>query len=150
MADKSPIVNYGGKKKEMAATDKVPSTNIQDNLRSGSIVYNGDGAGVVLTTGVKGYFTATFAGTITGWYIISDVSGSAVVDVWKRAGAIPNVSHSIAGTEKPTLSSAQMNSDTSLSTWTDTAVAVGDVIAFNIDSISTITNLKVILVIQKT
>lgn len=104
---------------------------------SRSLVFTVGSGSAVPATGVAGYVVVPFSGTIDRWDIVSDVSGSIVLDVWKRAGAIPTVSHTIAGSEKPTLSAAQLASDTSLSTWT-TAVSAGDVFGVNIDSVSTI------------
>jgi len=72
--------------------------------------------------------------------VIADQSGSIVIDVWKTSyPTLPTSSgDSIAGTEKPTLSSAQANVDTNLTSWTKPLV-FGDVIAFNVDSASTVT-----------
>jgi hypothetical protein len=105
-----------------------------------------DGGGAAITTGQKGHVEVPFAMTITGWTILADQSGSIVVDVWKDtyANFPPAVADTIAGTEKPTLSSAQKNQDLSLTTWT-TAVAVGDVLAFNVDSAATVQRVTVAL-----
>lgn len=108
-----------------------------------------DGGGSAITTGVKGYVTVPYTGTITQWTLLADQSGSIVIDVWKDtyANYPPTVADTIAGTEKPTLSAATKNQDTSLSTWT-TAVTAGDVIGFNVDSAATVT--RVTLVIEMT
>jgi hypothetical protein len=97
-----------------------------------------DGGGSTPTVGSIGYVVAQLNGTIDQWAIVSDASGSAVIDVWKAAGAIPTVANTIAGTEKPTLASQQLNSDTALTTWT-TPVLVGDVFGFKLDSVATLT-----------
>jgi hypothetical protein len=109
-----------------------------------SIMYIIDGGGSAITTGVKGFIEVPFACTITGWTIIADQSGSIVVDVWKDtyANAPPTVADTIAGSEKPTLSSAQKNQDLTLTTWT-TSIAAGDILAFNVDSITTCTRVTV-------
>lgn len=99
-----------------------------------------DGGGSTPTVGSVGYVVAQFAGTIDQWSIVADTAGSAVVDVWKAAGSIPTDANRIAGTEKLTLTAAQLASDTSLSTWT-TTVAVGDVFGFELESVSTCTRL---------
>lgn len=98
-----------------------------------------DGGGAPPATGIIGFYEIPAAGTITGWTIAADVVGSAVVDVWKStyAGFPPVVGGTIAGSEKPTLVAAQANQDASLSTWT-TAVAAGDILAFNLDSVATV------------
>lgn len=109
-----------------------------------------DGGGSVITTGVKGYLVVPYNASIQSWSVVSDVSGSIVVDVWKRASyAIPtNNTYSIAGTEKPTLTSQQINTDLSLSTWT-TDLNTGDVIAFNVDSASTLTRATIEITLNK-
>lgn len=98
-----------------------------------------DGGGAVLTTGLKGVLEIPFSCTITGWTILGDQSGSIVVDVWKDSYANypPVVGDSIAGTEKPTLASAVKNQDLTLTTW-GTSIAAGDILAFNVDSVTTI------------
>lgn len=110
-----------------------------------------DGGGSAITTGVKGFIEIPFAMTIEGWTILADVSGSVVLDVWKDAYANfpPTLADTIAGTEKPTLVSVQKNQDLALTTWT-TAVAAGDIIAFNVDSATTVTHVTVAIRGKKT
>mgnify|MGYP001608378270 CR=1 FL=1 len=105
-----------------------------------------DGGGAAITAGQKGHLEIPFACTITGWTILADQSGSIVVDVWKDiyANFPPTVADTIAGSEKPTLSAVQKNQDLTLTTWT-TAIAAGDVLAFNVDSAATVTRVLVLL-----
>jgi hypothetical protein len=130
-----------------AATKNYVDTN---ERKEGVIGITIDGGGGVITTGVKGYIEAPFSGTIAGWTIVADVSGSCVVDVWKDtyANFPPTVADTIAGSEKPTLSAVQKNQDLTLSTWT-TSVTKGDVIGFNVDSATTVTRVTVSLRITK-
>lgn len=108
-----------------------------------------DGMGSVLTVGNKAILPDLKAMTITSWTLVAEQSGSVVIDVWKSTyGSYPPVvGGSIAGTEKPTLSSADKNQDTSLSTWS-TSIADGDCLIFNIDSVTTIE--KCVLTIKGT
>jgi hypothetical protein len=110
-----------------------------------------DGGGSAITTGVKGYVTVPYTGTISRWDILADQSGSIVIDVWKDtyANFPPTVADTIAGSEKPTLSSAQKNQDTSLSSWT-TSVTAGDVIGFNVDSATTVTRVTLTVKVDAT
>lgn len=110
------------------------------NQRTRTITYIIDGGGSAITTGVKGFLEIPFDFTITGWTLLADASGSIVIDVWKDtyANFPPVVGDTIAGSEKPTLSSVQKNQDLSLSTWT-TAITAGDILAFNVDSATTVT-----------
>ncbi len=127
------------------------SFSMSANQRTGSIVVTiGDGSNAITTSpAVKGYLPISFAGTLTGWAIVADASGSAVVDVWKAAGSVPTNSDSIAGSEKPTLSAAQLASDASLTTWT-TSFAAGDIFGFEVESASTVKQITITLSFTKT
>ncbi len=122
-------------------------TSLTNTLNAGkalTINYIIDGGGSAITTGVKGFVEIPYAMTITGWQVLADQVGSIVVDVWKDiyANYPPTVADSIAGSEKPTLSSAQSNQNLSLSTWT-TQASGGDILGFNVDSVSTVTRVTV-------
>lgn len=110
-----------------------------------------DGGGSAITTGVKGDLQIPYAGTITGWRLLADQSGSIVIDVWKDtyANFPPTVADTIAGTEKPTLSGVNKNEDTTLSTWT-TSVTAGDILRFNVDSATTVTRVTLEIFITRT
>lgn len=114
---------------------------------AGSTGITVDGGGGVITTGVKGYISIPYSGTITGWTIFSDVSGSCVIDTWKDtyANFPPTVADTIWGGSKPTLSSAQKNQATGLSI----AVTQGDVFAYNVDSATTVTRVNLTINITK-
>jgi hypothetical protein len=127
----------------VAKTSDIPSNVI-------TLTFIIDGGGSAITTGQKGHLELPFACTITGWTILADQSGSIVVDVWKDtyANFPPTVADTIAGSEKPTLSSVQKNQDLTLTTWT-TSVAAGDILAFNVDSVSTVTRVTLSLKVTK-
>ena len=124
------------------------SGTVSGGVLSGSFGITIDGAGSVLIIGNKGYATIPYSGTITGWTMIANQTGDCVIDVWKAAGTIPTVADTITGIEKPTLSSQQIASDLSLSTWA-TSVTAGDVFAFYVDSTSTITRVNLSIYITK-
>lgn len=124
------------------------SGTVSGGALSGSFGITIDGAGSALTTGNKGYAVIPYGGTITGWTMISNQTGDCVIDVWKAAGTLPTLSDSITGTEKPTLSTQQINSDTNLTTWTS-SVSPGDIFAFNVDSASTLTRVNLSIYITK-
>ena len=92
-----------------------------------------DGGGTTIDSGSSGHKVIPFNCTITAWEIVSTASGSAVVDIKKSTYATFDTFNSIAGSEKPTLSSAIKNTDTSLSTWT-TSISAGDRIQAYVDS----------------
>lgn len=132
---------------------------------SGGIIFNGDAGvevspnqrlrtipivlfnnGSTLTTGVKADFYCNFAGTIVGWTLLADQSGSIVVDIWKdiRANYPPLIGDVITASDKPTISGATNARGTSLTGWT-TAIAADDVLRFNINSVATVTRVTLLL-----
>lgn len=105
-----------------------------------------DGGGSAITTGIKGDITIPFTCYIDSWYLSADQNGSIVIDVWKdtQANYPPTVLDSIAGSEKPSLTAQNYNSDTNLTTWTK-QINSGDIIRFNVDSVSTITRANLVI-----
>jgi len=118
-------------------------------VRVGTITMITDGGGVVITTGLKGYLEIPFACTITGWTLLADVSGSIVVDLWKDtyANYPPVVGDVITASAKPTITTAIKNQSTTLTGWT-TSIAAGDILAFNVNSVTTITKITLSVKVQ--
>ena len=113
-------------------------------------VFDGGGAAVAASTKTA-VIRIPYACTITGWYLSGDVSGSAVVDVWKATyatGSVPTVANTITASAKPTITAAFAAASTTLTGWT-TSVAANDCIIFNVDSCSTITKLTIELEVTK-
>lgn len=102
-----------------------------------------DNRGSAIGTGVKGNIRVPYNCTVTGWTLTADQTGSIVIGVWRDSYANypPVVGDSIAGTEKPTLSSASKNQDLSLTTWT-TSLLQDDILRINVDSVSTVTRVE--------
>ena len=109
-----------------------------------------DGAGSAITTGYKGFIQVPYNATITAVTLLADTTGSIVIDIWKDtyANYPPAVADSITGASKPTLTSASKYTDSTLSGWT-TTITAGDIVAFNVDSISTITKVSLTLKVIK-
>lgn len=110
-----------------------------------------DGGGSAITTGQKGHLEIPFACTITQVTMLADQSGSIVIDIWKDtyANFPPLDADSITASAPPTISSAQKSQDATLTGWT-TSVAAGDILAFNVDSVATITRVTLSLKVTKT
>lgn len=104
-----------------------------------SITFIVDGGGVAITTGVKGDLEIPFACTIVQATLLADQSGSIVVNVWKKAYASfpPTVADKITASAPPTITTATKSQDATLTGWT-TSIAAGDILRFNVDSITTI------------
>lgn len=93
--------------------------------------------GGLISTGVQCYIEMPFAMTIEAVRLVSSVSGSIVVDIWKDtyANFPPTDADTITASAKPTLSSAAKYEDTDLTGWT-VALAKGDWLVFNVDSVT--------------
>lgn len=112
-----------------------------------------DGGGSTITTGLKGFVSIPISGVIRKWRILSiDTTGPAtagaiVIDIWKDtyANYPPTVADTITASDKPTVTaSANKNEGTSLTGWT-TTITAGDVLAFNVDSVTSFTKVAITL-----
>ena len=111
-----------------------------------------DGGGSAITTGVKFDDVVPYNCTVTSWDIYSDQTGSIVVDIWQDtyANFPPTNADSITTSEKPTLSSASKNQDTSLNSGNGWALTQGRVLRFNVDSITTVQRVTIALHVTRT
>jgi hypothetical protein len=132
----------GGAANDVLQFDASQNASFVSNTRTLNFVI--DGGGSAITTGIKGHIVLDGDYTVTGWTIIADQSGSIVVDVNRATYANFPTTASIAGTELPTLSSAQKAEDLTLSSWT-TTLSARDVLEFQVDSVSTVTRVTVAL-----
>lgn len=129
--------------------DGTGSVTINSTTVNRTIGVSIDGGGNVITTGTKGYVEVPYAGTIEEWKIIAEPSGSITFDIWKSNAAIPTNSNTITASAKPTLTTAQRATSTTLTGWT-TAVSVNDVFGFEVESATTVTKAVLTVVIQQT
>ena len=129
---------------------ELPTARLAANIKTASLTFIIDGGGSAITTGQKGHLEIPFACTITQVTMLADVSGSIVVDIWKDTyvNFPPADVDSITASAPPTISAAQKSQDSTLTGWT-TAVAVGDILAFNVDSTATITRVTISLKVEK-
>lgn len=98
-----------------------------------------DGGLTPPTTGPKGFIRIPFACTITQWSLLADQSGSAQITIYKSTYAAfvgASSGSSIVAAAAPNLTAAVKNTDSTLTGWT-TAIAAGDVLLFNLDSVAT-------------
>ena len=116
-----------------------------------SLIFVADGGGVAVTTGQKGHINVPFNCTINQVDLFADQTGSIVFDIWKDtyANFPPTVADTITAAAKPTISAAQKYEDSTLTGWT-TSISSGDVIAYNVDSCTTITRCTVALKVTRT
>lgn len=108
-----------------------------------------DGGGSAITAGALGKFpTVPYSGEIESVEVAADQSGSIVIDIWKAADAIPSDTNSITGSSPATLSSAQRSQDETLTGWT-TSISAGDVLGFEVDSVSTVQEVTLTIKVKK-
>ena len=114
------------------------------------LVFIIDGGGSEITTGVKGDVRIPFDCFIERVYLLADQSGSIQVDIWKDtyANFPPTDADSICGGNEPAISSDDQYEDTDLSGWTR-HLSRGDILRFNVDSVTTITRCTVILELRR-
>jgi hypothetical protein len=120
---------------------------IASNLKVSQIVTILDGQGGVIQTGRgNNFLSIPFSGTITGWTVLSSVSGSIEVAFWKDtyANYPPTVADNIFS-PNPLLTSTNKNQATGLSI----PVAAGDIIIPNVVSVTTCTNVTISIQITR-
>lgn len=127
------------------------AATVKTNLKTHPITLTIDGAGSAITTGTKAYWSCPYDCTIQSVTMLADVSGSIVVDIWRDSYANypPTDADSITASAVPTISAATKSTDATLTGWT-TSISAGDVLGFNVDSVSTITKLTLVLSVVKT
>jgi hypothetical protein len=76
--------------------------------------------------------------------LLADQSGSIVVDVQTCAYSGFPTTSSIAASDLPTLSSAQKSQDSTLTGWS-TSLTAGNIIAFKVNSATTVTRVTISL-----
>ncbi len=111
-----------------------------------------NGGTVVISTGIQpGNLVVPFACTILQWTLLLDQSGSIVVDIWKDtyANYPPTVGDTITASAKPTVTTATKDQSSTLTGWT-IAIAAGDTLRFNVDSVTSATNATLNLKVQRT
>jgi len=97
-----------------------------------------DAGGGFITTGNTRYLISNTTCTINRWSIIATgTNPTCTIDIWKvgTGTSLPTVSNTIMGT-KPILSTGNAVRSTITTGWTTLSITEGDIIAFNIDSVS--------------
>lgn len=115
---------------------------VVNSIGTGNLTADFDGGGAAIPVNKKCRTVMTYAGQITNWTVAADQSGSIVVDVKKNGTSM------VGAGNKPTLSSAQ-NASAAPASWTTTTFAKGDIIEWNADSVTTVTQANVVLEAQK-
>ena len=113
-----------------------------------------DGGGSAITTGQKGNLEIPFDCTLTGWTLMADQSGAIQIDIWDDtyanfppadADTMPG-----AGNEPEITASGQKAEDNAITDWTDYTLSANEIIAFNVDSCTTIERIVLSITARKT
>lgn len=131
--------------------DQETVGNLDNSLVStAAITFQINGGGSPLTTGVAGDIMIPFAATITQWTLLADQTGSVVVNVWKNifASYPPTSGNKITASAPPTITTAAAAQSSTLTGWT-TTISAGDTLRFNVDSVTTITRVTLVLTVTK-
>lgn len=120
------------------------SEEISIDARTRSVGVIIDGGNSVIMTGIKHYIRIPFSCTIISVTLLADQTGSIVVDIWKDtyANFPPTDADSITASTPPTISGNIKSEDVVLSGWT-TTINAGDILGFNVDSITAINRVTV-------
>lgn len=139
----------------MEALSDIQKSGLSAFYKPSAIEFVIDGGGAVITTGMKGYLEVPFACQITAVTLLADISGSIVVDVFRSTySAFDPPTHPASGDKltasaPPTISSAKKSQDSTLTGWTKT-LAAGDVLGFNVNSVTSVTRVAVSLKVTRT
>lgn len=133
---------------DLTYSDATPSITaaLTAAARTSTLNFVIDGGGSVIATGIKGDLVVDFAGSINRVTALADQSGSIQVDIWKDSYAnFPPVdADSITASAPVVISSATKSQDSTLTGWT-TSFSAGDVLRFNVDSVTSITRCTIAL-----
>ena len=130
-------------------------TGITNDVTIVTIPFIIDGGGVTITTGLKGYLPVDFGCTIQAVTLLGDQSGSIVVNIWKCSYAsfdpttTPSATDKITASAPPTITTAKKSQDTTLTGW-NTTISAGDILAFNVDSVTSMTRVTLALKVKRT
>jgi len=136
---------------DLILKDANAGTLTLTEIATTTITFIIDGGGDVITTGIKGDLEIPFACTIQQVTLLADQSGDIVVDIWKDSYAnFPaTVADTITAAAKPTIAAGVKDQDDALVGWTKT-IAAGEILRFNIDSVTDIRRCTISLKIIKT
>lgn len=145
-----PTGPNGGPTGPTGITGSTGNTGATGPAQIANLEFIIDGGGSQIATGLKGYLTVDFAGTLQANTLLADQTGSIVVNIWKTTFSNfappthPAVGDKITASAPPTISSALKSQDTTLSGWT-VSFSAGDIFGFNVDSCSAITRVTLAL-----
>lgn len=141
--------NSVGSADDIMAINSTGVISFINNYRAINFII--DGAGTTIATGFKGHVQVPFDCEIMSVTLLADRTGSITVDIWKDtyANFPPTDVDSITASAVPTITTSDKSTDSVLSGWTKT-ITSGDILAFNVDSVTDIRLLTVVLKLRMT
>jgi hypothetical protein len=118
-----------------------------------AINYVIDGGGAAIAAGTVGFLEVPFACHVDRWTLMADQHGSVVIDIWRDAYSNypPTDADSMSGTTNmPAISGTVAAQGADLSGWGTQGIASGDILAYHVDSCSSIELCTIALRAQKT
>ena len=109
-----------------------------------------DGGSSVITTGSKGYVSMPYGGSITGWDILGNDSGSISIDLKKSTYTGFPTTTSVTATNYITLTSQQKNTSSTLAGWLSVTFSSTEIYEFYVNSASIVTRVNVVIRTNKT
>lgn len=132
MALRLPVVIVDGELQQLQPGDSIPA----GSAGVGNFTFGLKRAAGLITEKIAGYWTCPFAGTITGWNLTVD-AGTITVKIWKIAtGTTKPTSANSINTSGISLSAGTSVHSTTLTDFTTTAVAIGDIFACEITAVA--------------
>jgi hypothetical protein len=134
---------------EVSSPSYSATTQSASNTTIGYVI---SGGGSTITTGTIGLgLRVSYSCTIKSVTLLADQTGSIVIDIWKDtyANYPPTNANSITGSSPPTITSSNKSEDTTLSGWT-TQINEGDILFFNVDSVTDLQEVSLFLKVTKT
>ncbi|HZP97230.1 MAG TPA: hypothetical protein VFC31_13000 [Candidatus Limnocylindria bacterium] len=112
-----------------------------------------DGGGMPLAAGIKCDVVVDFDCTVTGWTLLGDQAGSIRIDLWKSTYATfpPVVAGTMPGANanKPQATGAA-KAQGGVSGWSASAIAAGEIVRVNVDTVATFTRVTLGLTLRRT
>ena len=130
-------------------------TDVQDyvdtQIANATIGLRVDNGASVISTGIQGNIVVPFNCEILEYTLLANESGSIVIDVWKDtyANYPPTDADSITASAPMTISSSTKGQDSTLTGWT-VALSAGDILRFNVDSVTNIKAVDINILIART
>lgn len=126
-----------------SATGAQYATNFPSGnaLNIGTIGCSFSGGGTVIATNTTSEpLVVNSACTVTSWTLTCQPVANVILDIWKTNNSVPLSAYSFTGNQKPSISTTNWGTGSTISNWTNT-ISAGDVLIFNIISNSAATNI---------